>query len=142
MRSWQVTPVIQMQGDELKSLSVPLSVHADARGVVDLTPLKLKFSNISDVLAKNILTVSESGSYLMHITYTGRVWVWCNGKPVFMGPDRGWDTPERENFFGGRLIPDEFEFLIFLNQGANEIQVHSKDPERWGWGFWSRVWRS
>lgn len=139
LATWQVTPVAPSRGGELKRLGNPIEMQGDARGIVNLTPLKVRFPNVFGATARTLFSAPKSRRYLMHVTYTGRMWVWCNGTSVFAGPERGWSTPDREKVFGGRLIPDEFSFVLSLKRGQNEILLRCEDPEKWGWGFWTRL---
>jgi hypothetical protein len=146
---WEVSPVLDISIDEIGRLpddiysptSTWLAVTADARGIVNLSPLPLRFPHVNAVFARASVVAERDGPRRCWFTYTDRMKIWCNGRLVFKGVPRGWQDPGREKFFGGRLIPDEFEIKLPLRKGNNELLVMSGRTENWGWGYWFRLAR-
>jgi hypothetical protein len=89
--------------------------------------------------ARTNIVCSSPEKRTLRLTYTDRLSLWCNGEPVFEGPARGWDDPDRERHYGGRLIPDEYEVTLPLRAGKNGLVVRTEVTEPWGWGFWMRI---
>lgn len=111
----------------------------DARGVVDFTKLFTPHNEKGVVLARTRLHLETPGTRLLRLTYTDNFTLWCNGERVFDGPPRQWFHPDREKHGSSRLIPDQFEIVVPLVAGMNELLVRSEITERFGWAVWMRV---
>ncbi|MBI4640122.1 MAG: hypothetical protein HY731_05480, partial [Candidatus Tectomicrobia bacterium] len=146
IRTWQVTPP---QKPDFGSTGIPeavcsskirwIDVEADRKGVVNLSRLFPEKNRKAAVFAKAIARSVEKVKRICRLTYTDRLTIWCNGVQVFKGPPRGWNDPDRDKHFGGRLIPDEYEVKIMLEPGDSTILLRSEVTEPFGWGFWMRI---
>lgn len=126
--------------EELKQMTWK-SVKTDRRGILNLTAEFPDDLNKGVVFIRNNLKSDQETIKKCWISYTDRLEVWCNGETVFQGKPRGFYDPGRSPADGfGRLLPDQFELEIKLNQGENEILLRSELTEpRWGWGIWMRI---
>lgn len=113
----------------------------DPRGVMIVSALGAEYaSGKSVVFARTALGSPEAAERTCRLTYTDQLTLWVNGREVFRGEPRGWFDPGRspEDWFG-RLIPDQFEAALPLDQGDNEILVRLEVNEPlFGSGFWIR----
>jgi hypothetical protein len=146
IRTWQVTPP---QKSDFGATGIPEEIHspemewitaeADGRGVVNLSRLFPENNTKAGVFAKTVIKSPGEAQRVCRLTYTDRLALWCNGEQVFEGPSRGWNDPDREKHYGGRLIPDEFEVEITLEPGDNTLLLRSEVTEPWGWAYWLRI---
>jgi hypothetical protein len=111
---------------------------ADARGVVNLTAIFGDDNTEGVAFARTTLMSAATASRRLWVTYTDLFELWCNGTRVFQGPPRYWSHPDRKKYGNSRLIPDQFEIVVPLKKGKNEILVRSEITEPHGWGFWIR----
>ena len=117
-------------------------VVTDPRGVVVVSALGAEYaSGKSVVFARATLESPETAERACRLTYTDQLTMWVNGREAFRGEPRGWFDPGRseEDWFG-RLVPDQFETVLPLEPGENEILVRLEVNEPlFGSGFWIRV---
>jgi hypothetical protein len=146
IRKWKVTlpqpPEFGRDGipEEIDSAKIKwLNVETDRRGVLNLTTLFPENNTKNTIFAKTIIKSAEKAVRKCWVTYTDRFTIWCNGVEVFRGPPRGWNDPGRAKYGWCRLISDQFEVELPLEQGKNIILVRSEVTEIWGWGFWMRL---
>jgi|GEM_PF-5065809 len=68
-----------------------------------------------------------------------RLTLWCKEEKVFTGPPCGWDDPDRETHYDGRLIHDEYEVKLHLRREDYVVVARTECTEPWAWGFWMRT---
>jgi hypothetical protein len=112
--------------------------HADKRGVVNLTRAFRNSNTRASACARAEVVSDKAIQTRLYLTYTDDLTLWCNGKLVFTGEPRGWSDPNREEHFGGRLVPDEYSAPLRLRKGPNSLLVRTRVADPWGWGFWMR----
>lgn len=112
-------------------------IETDSKGVVNLGQ-KFPDNNKKGTSFAKTTIYSESDKLVKAwVSYTDRCKIWSNGKEVFEGPKRGWNDPEANH--DCRLKPDNYELILPLKKGDNEIILRSEVTENWGWGFWMRL---
>ena len=116
-----------------------LPAHADKRGVVNLSKTFPGNNTKAAAHAATTVIADDPTRTTLYLTYTDELTLWCNGKLVFTGEPRGWNAPDRETHFGGRLVPDEYAVALRLREGQNTLLVRTKVVDPWGWGFWMRL---
>ncbi len=146
LRDWQIT---QPHETGWAAGGLPADVAADpvalrpaptdARGVVDLTRLFSPRNESGVAFARTTLNAATAGPRTLRLTYTDALTLWCNGERVLVGPPRQWFHPDRAKHGNSRLIPDQYEVVVPLRAGANELIVRTEITERFGWGFWMRA---
>jgi hypothetical protein len=146
IRTWQVT---SPQQSDLGAAGIPeqiyspevewITAQSDQRGVINLSSLFPENNTKAAVFAQATIQSSERTKRVCRLTFTDRLALWCNGVQIFEGPPKGWNDPNREKYYGGRLIPDEFEVELVLESGDNTLLLRSEVTEPWGWAFWLRV---
>ncbi len=114
-------------------------VPADGRGVVDLTGHLGQHNTWGTAYARTSFVAARAGQRTLRLTYTDLFSLWCNGRKVFAGPPRQWFHPDRAKYGNSRLIPDQFEVVVPVRAGRNELLVRSEVTEPFGWGFWVRL---
>lgn len=146
IRKWQVTSPLESIDDSpgipdiVSSPAIEwLEVESDKRGVVNLSKLFPDQNTEAVVFARRMISSSNMEERILRFTYTDRLTVWCNGTQVFSGPAKSWSNPERNKYFGGRLVPDEFTVKVNLKPEENVILLRSQVTEPWGWAFWMRI---
>ncbi len=110
----------------------------DDRGVLNLGAIYPGYTH-NTILAKTIIDMAQAKDLKCFFSYTDRFKLYCNNEEIFHGPDRNWWNPDREKYGNSRLIPDQFEVVLPLQAGKNEIIVRSEVMEDFGWGFWMRL---
>lgn len=116
-----------------------LPAHADRRGVVNLSKTFTGYNTKAAAYAATSIIADDATRATLCLTYTDELTLWCNGKLVFTGEPRGWNAPDREAHFGGRLMPDEYAVALRLREGQNTLLARTKVVDPWGWGFWMRL---
>lgn len=143
LRNWRVAPCKDQKAADIPSSSNDQlewhPVHADDRGVVNLSRAFREDNTKHAAWTITEIIANRSGTEKLLITYTDRLTIWCNDCKVFAGEPRGWNDPNREAHFGGRLIPDEYCATLRLRKGGNRLLAKSEVTEPWGWGFWMRT---
>ncbi len=148
VRRWTVSPLLAEgteKEDALAEFSAGrwgwLDAPVDVRGVVTVSALGEGVTEKGVVLAKATVYASGDGPQRCLVTYTDQLTMWVNGAEVFRGERRGWSDPGRSAEDGfGRLIPDQFEVELPLQDGENEVLVRLEVNEPlFGSGFWARL---
>jgi hypothetical protein len=146
VREWQVTArhdadwAADAVPAELREAAIAWHpAPTDARGVIDLTRIFTPQNENGVVLARTTLEAAAAGKRALRFTYTDNFTLWCNGERVFVGPPRQWFHPDREKYGNSRLIPDQFELVVPVRAGENELLVRTEITERFGWGVWMRL---
>jgi hypothetical protein len=141
LRDWRVSPRLDTGVVPLeppRADSSWLSPAVDGRGVVHLTSLFRESNASGTVFARTTLSARTSGEARLRLTYTDGFALWCNKLRVFEGPPRQWFHVDRAKNGFSRLIPDQYEVVVPVREGDNELVVRSETTEPFGWGFWLR----
>ncbi|MCP4726571.1 MAG: hypothetical protein GY863_16115 [bacterium] len=144
IRDWEVT---SPQSSEFGLENIPEEINnsemnwieagTDERGVVNLSAMFPEQNTKGTVFARTVIDSDSDEIRKAWVTYTDRCMIWCNGKLVFKGPNRGWNDPESNH--DCRLKPDNYEFDLPLQKGENVLLLRSEVIEKWGWAFWMRL---
>ncbi|MFH1073645.1 MAG: hypothetical protein V1752_01010 [Candidatus Firestonebacteria bacterium] len=141
LKDWRVALCKDQKGE-----GIPLSskldwrdIQADSRGVVNLSRAFREDNTRNTAWATAEIIMERPETKKLFLTYTDRLTIWCNNRKVFTGEPRGWNDPNRDAHFGGRLIPDEYYTNLRLVKGKNRLLVRSEVIDPWGWGFWMRT---
>lgn len=141
LREWKVSPRYEGASAPVDPPKVDGTWKAptlDARGVVHLTALFPESNTAGVVFARTTLRAETAGETRLRLTYTDLFSLWCNGRKVWEGPPRQWFHPDRAKNGHSRIAPDQYEVVVPVQAGENEIIVRSETTEPFGWGFWLR----
>ncbi len=148
LRDWQLAPVgLLARGQAVSLADEPAyspawsQITAERKGFVNLGRLHGTARGTPD-LAWLHASVDADRDQVRRVSlgWAREVWVFVNGKPVFVAPNAYYPSSARRGL--GRMTLDNGSFNLPLKAGRNDIELAISDDlessRHYGWGF---VWK-